>query len=53
MEETKEKITTLQSHLNRLIIKMGSRSYSTAPLYTLSVELDKEIVKYYKDIYHS
>lgn len=49
MKEMK-KITFMQNNLNRLLYASGPAGCKTANAYSLSVMLDKEIVKYYKNL---
>ncbi len=50
MKEMKKNILFMQENLNRLLGTTGSSRYNTKPIYTLSLKLDKEIVKYYRSL---
>jgi len=50
MNEMKKNISCMQENLHRLLRTTGSSTYNTKPLYTLSLKLDKEIVKYYRNL---
>lgn len=49
MKEMK-KITFMQNNLNRLLCVSGPAGCKSPGAYSLSVMLDKEIVKYYRDL---
>lgn len=50
MKEMKKNIVCMQENLNRLLVTTGSSRYNTKSVYTLSLKLDKEIVKYYRSL---
>lgn len=50
MKEMKKSITFMQNNLNRLLHVSGPAGCKTSGVYSLSVMLDKEIVKYYKNL---
>lgn len=50
MKDMKKSITYMQNRLNRLLVTSGPAGCRARPVYTLSLELDKEIVKYYKNL---
>ena len=50
MKEMKKNIVCLQENLNRLLGSTDSSGYNSKPIYTLSLKLDKEIVKYYRNL---
>lgn len=45
----KKCIASMQSNLNRLLYVSGPMGCKKQDIYLLSVKLDKEIVKYYKE----
>ena len=49
MKETKEVITFMQESLNKLMQTEEGMNIRANGVYSLSVMLDKEIVKYYKN----
>lgn len=50
MKEMKESIAFMQKNLNQLLEANGSKSCQSPMIYSLSVMLDKEIVRYYKNL---
>ena len=50
MKEMKKNILCMQESLNKLIGSTGSSRYNTKSIYALSLKLDKEIVKYYRNL---
>ncbi len=48
MNNRKKRITTMQEALNRLLMTAGPKGCRNRAVYKLSVQLDKEIVKYYR-----
>ncbi len=50
MKEMKKNISFMQENLNRLLGTTGGSRYNTKPAYMLSLKLDKEIVKYYRNL---
>lgn len=48
MNNRKKRITTMQEALNRLLMTAGPNGCRNRAVYKLSVQLDKEIVKYYR-----
>ena len=50
MEEMKKSITFMQNNLNQLLGSEEQKGCRTSRVYTLSVMLDKEIVKYYRNL---
>lgn len=53
MNEMKKSISFMQDSLNRLLYVSGPAGCKTQGAYSLSVMLDKEIVKYYKNLTRS
>ncbi len=52
MNEVKKSITFMQNNLNKLLYTTGPTGCKTQGIYSLSIKLDKEIVKYYKSLSH-
>ena len=52
MNEVKKSITFMQNNLNKLLHTAGPTGCKTPGIYSLSIKLDKEIVKYYKSLSH-
>lgn len=50
MKEMRKSIAFLQNKLNRALNEEGIAACRTTGIYSLSVRLDKEIVKYYKNL---
>ncbi|MDF2612584.1 MAG: hypothetical protein K0S71_370 [Clostridia bacterium] len=50
MKDMKKNILCMQENLNRILGTTGFSRYNTKPIYTLSLKLDKEIVKYYRNL---
>lgn len=50
MKEIKESITFMQASLNKLMQTEEGTSTNASGVYSLSLMLDKEIVKYYRDL---
>lgn len=50
MKKMRKSITFLQNNLNQLLDEKGVAGCKTAGVYSVSVMLDKEIVKYYKHL---
>lgn len=50
MNDRKKRIAMLQESLNRILITSGPKGCRSSAAYKLSVQLDKEIVKYYKSM---
>ncbi|MBE6022712.1 MAG: Spo0E family sporulation regulatory protein-aspartic acid phosphatase [Cellulosilyticum sp.] len=50
MKEMKESIAFMQKNLNRLLEESGEKNCQSSRIYSLSVMLDKEIVRYYKNL---
>lgn len=50
MKEIKESIAFMQKNLNQLLESNESRNYQSQIIYSLSVMLDEEIVRYYKNL---
>lgn len=50
MEEMKKSITFMQNNLNQLLDSEEQIGCGAPRVYTLSVMLDKEIVKYYRNL---
>lgn len=50
MKDMKKNILFMQENLNRLLGTTGVSRYNTKSIYTLSLKLDKEIVKYYRTL---
>lgn len=50
MNEVKKSITFMQNNLNKLLYTTGPTGCKTSGIYSLSIKLDKEIVKYYKSL---
>ena len=48
MNNRKKRIATMQEALNRLLMTAGQNGGRNRAVYKLSVQLDKEIVKYYR-----
>ena len=48
MQDIGKNIAFLQDNLNRLLCRKGPGGCLHPSVYTLSIKLDKEIVKYYK-----
>ncbi len=53
MNNRKNSIAAMQEALNRLLVTSGPKGCRSGAAYKLSVQLDKEIVKYYKNIMHN
>ncbi|WP_180270718.1 hypothetical protein [Sporanaerobium hydrogeniformans] len=50
MESMRKSILVLQSDLNRQLISGKPGLFNNKAVYSLSLKLDKEIVKYYKKV---
>lgn len=50
MEEIRDNIAFIQQDLNNLLGEDQTEEYGLGKTYLLSVMLDKEIVKYYKNL---
>lgn len=50
MKDMKESITLMQKSLNKLMQTEDGANTNASGVYSLSVMLDKEIVKYYKNL---
>lgn len=50
MKEMKESIAFMQKNLNQLLENSDDKSCQSPRIYSLSVMLDKEIVRYYKNL---
>ncbi|WP_083461296.1 aspartyl-phosphate phosphatase Spo0E family protein [Cellulosilyticum ruminicola] len=50
MNNRKKRISTMQEALNRLLMTSGANVCRSKTVYKLSMQLDKEIVKYYRSI---
>lgn len=49
MKKVEQSIMTMQGNLNKMLEHKDIHQMETTELYTLSVLLDQEIVKYYRD----
>lgn len=49
MKKVEQSIMTMQCDLNKMLEHKDIHQVETTELYTLSVLLDKEIVKYYRN----
>lgn len=50
MKKMEASIYLLQQNLNKLVDKWNRTEEDYSEIYKLSIALDKEIVKYYKDV---
>lgn len=50
MNNRKKRIATMQEALNRILMTSGSNGCRSKAAYKISVQLDKEIAKYYRSI---
>ena len=50
MKEMKESIAFMQKNLNQLLEDNDSKNCQSSRIYSLSVRLDEEIVRYYKNL---
>lgn len=50
MKEMKESIAFMQKNLNRLLEDSENKDCQSPMIYSLSVMLDQEIVRYYKNL---
>lgn len=50
MNNRKKSIAMMQEALNRILVTSGPKGCKSGAAYKLSVQLDKEIVKYYRSM---
>jgi hypothetical protein len=50
MKDMKKNILCMQENLNKILGTTGASRYNAKYVYRLSLKLDKEIVKYYRNL---